>query len=145
MEPQKIATASGQSVRVEKVIDGDTIAVIIDGNKMTVRFIGVNAPETYQGKKSECFAEESFQYVKKRIEGSNVSLVPDVTQENKDKYERLLRYVMLGDGTNLNLELVEKGYAKEYTYKIPYQYQQEFRSAQTTAKTNTIGLWKECH
>ena len=145
VEPQKIATISGQSVRVEKVIDGDTIAVIIDGNKTTVRFIGVNAPETYQGKKSECFAEESFQYVKNRIEGSNVSLVADNTQENKDKYERLLRYIMLVDGTNLNLELIEKGYAKEYTYKIPYQYQQEFRSAQTVAKTNTIGLWKECN
>ena len=145
VESQKIATVSGQSVRVEKVIDGDTIAVLIDGNKTTVRFIGVNAPETYQGKKSECFAEESFEYVKNRIEGKYISLVADDTQENKDKYERLLRYVMLGDGINLNVELIEKGYAREYTYKIPYQQQQEFRSAQAAAKANRFGLWDVCY
>lgn len=141
----KIATVSGQLVRVEQVIDGDTITVMIDGKKTPVRFIGVNAPETYQGKKSECFAEESFQYVKNRIEGVDVSLVADGTQENKDKYERLLRYVMLSDGTNFNLELIQKGYAREYTYKIPYQQQQEFRSAQIVAKASAIGLWKECY
>ncbi len=145
METQKLATISGQLVYVEKVIDGDTIAVIIDGNKTTVRFIGVNAPETYQGKKSECFADESFQYVKKRIEGTNVSLVADSTQENKDKYERLLRYILLDDGTNLNAELIKKGYAREYTYKVPYEKQQEFRSAQKDAKANSLGLWDVCY
>jgi len=144
-ESTKIATVSGYFVQVEKVVDGDTINVVIDGHKTAVRFIGINAPETYQGKSPECFAEDSFQYVKNRIEGQQVSLIADATQENKDKYERLLRYIILGDGTNLNLELIQKGYAREYTYKIPYQYQQEFRDAQVVAKTNTLGLWKACY
>ncbi|MFZ2025389.1 MAG: thermonuclease family protein [Microgenomates group bacterium] len=144
-EKQLSATASGQLFYVSHVIDGDTIQVLVNGEKTVIRFIGVNAPETYQGKKSECFSEESFQYVKNRIEGESISLVADETQENKDKYERLLRYILLDDGTNLNFELIEKGYAREYTYKVPYQYQKEFRSAQELAKTNATGLWNACY
>lgn len=142
---EKIATASGEGVYVTRVVDGDTIDVLIDGKKTPVRFIGMNAPETYQGQSPECYAEESLRYVKNRIEGKNITLIADSTQENKDKYERLLRYILLEDGTNLNLELIQKGYAREYTYKIPYQYQQEFRLAQDTAKKTTAGLWGTCY
>lgn len=142
---ERIAIRAGEGTSVVRVVDGDTIDVLIEGKKTPVRFIGVNAPETYQGKKAECFAEESFEYVKNRIEGKHVSLVADDTQENKDIYERLLRYIFLDDGTNLNLELIQKGYAREYTYKIPYQQQQEFRNAQIVAKASAIGLWKECY
>ena len=144
-ESEQTATVSGVEAFVEHVVDGDTIDVMIDNQKTPIRLIGINAPEKYAGKDPECFAGEAYQYVKQRIEDRQIVLVADISQENKDKYERLLRYVLLPDGTNLNLELIEKGYAREYTYKVPYQYQQEFRSAQETAKKQAVGLWTSCY
>lgn len=145
MWKQKVATSSDQLFFVSHVVDGDTVDVAIDNKKVPVRFIGINAPETYEGKNPECFAKEAAAYVRNRIENQQVRLVPDPSQDDKDMYNRLLRYVFLEDGTNFDLELIREGYAKEYTYKIPYQYQNEFKSAQRLAQTNNVGLWATCY
>ena len=49
----------------------------------------------------------------------------DETQDERDKYVRLLRYVILKDGSNFNKMMIREGLAKEYTYKTPYKYQKE--------------------
>jgi micrococcal nuclease len=68
-------------------------------------------------------------------------LQSDPSQEDKDKYNRLLRYVFLEDGTNLNLLLISEGYAHEYTYDVPYALQKEFQTAEKSARENEKGLW----
>lgn len=141
---QSHATQSGQLAYVLYVVDGDTIDVDIGGKDTRVRLIGVNAPERYEGKDPQCFANEAGTYVKNRLEKKQVYLVSDPSQDDRDKYDRLLRYVFLENGTNFDLELIEQGFAKEYTYKIPYQYQEQFRSAQSMAKSGNMGLWKDC-
>jgi micrococcal nuclease len=47
----------------------------------------------------------------------------------------------LPDGTFINKLLIEEGYAHEYTYKVPYQYQEQFRAAERNARENKRGLW----
>ena len=141
---QSDVTRSGQLVSVLYVVDGDTIDVAMDGKDTRVRLIGINAPEKYNVQTPECFAADALTFLKNRIDKKQVYLMSDPSQDEKDKYGRLLRYVFLEDGTDIDLELIEQGYAKEYTYKMPYQYQQQFRTAQGEAKAANKGVWGSC-
>ena len=130
--------------RVDRVIDGDTIKVFIDDKSETVRLIGINTPETVHPEKAvECFGAEASFKLKELLEGRNVYLKEDKTQNNKDKYNRLLRYVYRGDNLFINQWLIENGYAFEFTYEVPYIYQNEFIQAQNKAKIAKLGLWED--
>ena len=72
-----------------------------------------------------------------------VELEADNSQDDKDKYDRLLRYVYLTDGTLINKKLIEDGFGFEYTYQIPYKFQTEFKAAQKQAEEKKIGLWAD--
>lgn len=127
---------------VVRVVDGDTIVVHVDGVDEKIRLIGVNTPETVDPRKTvECFGKEASAFTKKLLENKSVRLERDSTQDNRDKYKRLLRYVFFEDGALFNRELIAEGYAYEYTYKIPYTHQTEFKSAQHDAEQNKRGLW----
>lgn len=129
--------------KVTRVVDGDTIQVDIDGDKFTVRLIGIDTPETVAPRKEvECFGKEASDFLKNLIDSKTVELVEDKTQGNTDRYGRLLRYVFL-DELNVNLKLVEQGYAYEYTFRSPYNFQTEFKNAQNEAMQNQLGLWDE--
>jgi endonuclease YncB( thermonuclease family) len=144
-EPDDIRTSNNQMVetakvgyyKVVKVIDGDTIKVEIKGKTETVRLIGIDAPETPKG----CFAQEAKAKASKILAGEQVKLKADKSQKNRDIYGRLLRYVLLEDGTNLNRLLIAGGYAKEFTFKTGYSYQAKFKKSQKQAMKNHRGLW----
>ncbi len=128
--------------QVSSVIDGDTIKVLIEDEIKTIRLIGIDSPETvHPERKVECFGREASLKLKELLEGKKVFLKSDSSQDDLDKYGRLLRYVYLEDETLVNKFLIENGYAHEYTYLIPYQYQEEFKEAELNAKANNIGLW----
>lgn len=128
--------------QVTKVVDGDTIEVSINGVDEKIRLIGVDTPETVDPRKPvQCFGKEASNYSKSILEGKSVKLESDDTQDNRDKYKRLLRYVILEDGSNFNKLLIENGFAHEYTFETPYQYQAEFKAAQEDAQDNGRGLW----
>jgi micrococcal nuclease len=127
---------------VVKVVDGDTIDVSTDGKTERIRLIGINTPETVDPRKTvECFGKEASDKAKSILSGKKVYLEADITQGERDKYNRLLRYVFLEDGTNFNLQMIKDGYAYEYTYEVPYKYQLEFKNAQKYAQKNLNGLW----
>lgn len=130
--------------KVTKVIDGDTIDIDLNGVSTRIRLIGVDTPESVDPRKPvQCFAKEASNFTKDTLEGKLVYLEEDKSQGNKDKYNRLLRYIFLEDGTNLNQVLIEKGYANEYTYNVPYKYQKEFKDAQKFAQDYKQGLWAD--
>lgn len=130
--------------QVVKVIDGDTITVDIEGTTTTLRLIGINTPETADPRKPvECYGIEASNRAKELLTGKNVRLESDPSQEDLDKYERLLRYVYLKDGTFYNEQMIKDGYAYEYTYDTPYQYQSQFKAAEDYARTNKLGLWAD--
>ena len=132
---------SKELFQVLSVTDGDTIRVDYNGTSTPVRLIGVNTPETVDPRKSvECFGQEASNYLKSLLEGKQVTLVADPTQSDRDKYDRLLRYVYL-DGEDINLKIISAGYGYEYTYNIPYEKQTEYKAAQNDASTNERGLW----
>ncbi|MCL4364512.1 thermonuclease family protein [Patescibacteria group bacterium] len=136
-------SAPNLSVKVTRVIDGDTI--ITEGNKK-VRYIGINTAEivypTPKGKPYfECYAKEAYEENKKLVEGKTVTLIKDVS--DVDKYGRLLRYVYVGD-VFVNDFLVRQGFAKIMTVKPDTKYYQQFKIAQNEAKEKNLGLWKNC-
>lgn len=97
--------------KVVKVIDGDSIVVIIDHKEVEVRYIGIDTPEFQTG--SEVDAQNAMNVNNQLVLGKNVLLIKDVS--GKDKFNRLLRYVFTQDYF-INYELVKRGYAVSKAY-----------------------------
>jgi micrococcal nuclease len=132
---------NSNTYQVDRVIDGDTIDIKIDGNTKRVRLLGIDAPETkHPQKKVECYGQESVQFLKQLLENQNVIVEFDFSQDMEDRYGRMIAYVWLEDKL-VNLLMIEQGFAFEYTYKNEYKYQKEFIDAEAKAKSNQLGLW----
>lgn len=130
-------------VRVEKVVDGDTIEVRLDGRSQKVRLIGMDTPEVVDPRKVvQCFGREASAEAHKRLEGKTVRLEYDVQVGEQDKYGRRLAYVFLPNGSNYAEGMIRDGYAKEYTYQGQvYKYQANFKQAQAEAASASRGFW----
>lgn len=145
-ESTSSATAGieGERVMVTAVVDGDTIKVTGD---RTVRFVGIDTPETVDPRRPVgCFGKEASNETKSLLTGKMVILQKDVS--DKDKYNRLLRliYLPLDNGQTLfvNDYLVRMGFAKDYRYLPDIKYDSEFKQAEDDAKQNSRGLWGKC-
>ncbi len=138
---------------VTKVIDGDTFKMS-DGSK--VRLIGIDTPEKFDSDKLDResdisgrdketikkLGEAASEYVRKLVEGKRVTLVSETGYEDLDKYNRLLRYVYLEDGTFVNARIIEDGYANVYNAAQVSKIN-EFRRLEREARENKRGLWGE--
>jgi len=142
-QPAKTAEQPAADLyKIIEVVDGDTVKAEGNGKVETIRLIGVDTPETVDPRKTvQCFGQEASSFTKTALTGKSVKLEADASQGNLDKYNRLLRYVLLEDGTNFNKSLLSEGYAYEYTYNIPYKYQVDFKAAQKAAENGDKGLW----
>lgn len=130
----------GEYVVVTRIIDGDTIE--IEGGQK-VRYIGINTPEIHHPtKKIECFGAEAVRRNEELVLHKKVRLVKDVSET--DRYQRLLRYVYLADGTFVNLELVDEGYAYVDTFPPDVKYVEVFTKAMEEARNQKRGLWNSC-
>lgn len=132
------------TVPVVRVTDGDTIHVTMpDGTPEGVRFIGVQAPEVTKQytNNPQCKGPEATQLVTEMIAGQPVTLTVDPTQQNRDVYGRLIRYVDLADGTDLDRALITEGLAREVQYGAKYQRQALYIQAEQFARTEGRGGW----
>lgn len=137
----KTTIIATSSAFVRRVIDGDTIEVLINEEKFKVRLIGIDTPESVDPRRPvECLGKEASNRLKELINQKQIVMEGDPSQAERDKYNRLLRYVYL-DGKLINQQLITEGFAIEYTYDLPYRYQQEFRGAQKVAQEQNLGLW----
>lgn len=131
--------------RVERVIDGDTLSVYLGlgGKKEKIRLLGIDAPEKSPIEKAECYSAQASEKLKKLAANNFVLLEKDKLQkDDKDKYGRLLRYVLLFDNTSVNEEMVKGGYAKAYPSLISKV--EEYKKLETAAKEKKAGMWGEC-
>lgn len=127
----------GTRVRVERVVDGDTI-VITGGWK--VRYIGMDTPELHlPGGHPEPFAREATQANETLVGGQVVTLRKDKSET--DRYGRLLRFVYV-NGMHVNAELVKMGLA--YALSVPPDTSQatEFEGLEAEARKKRKGMWK---
>lgn len=119
--------------RVVRVIDGDTIAVELNGQIYRLRYIGIDAPEPDQP-----FGREASEANARLVSGQTVELEKDVSEV--DRYGRLLRYVWIGDRM-INRELVCQGYATVATYPPDVKYQDIFLACEREAREAGRGFW----
>lgn len=132
---------SSRAYPLVSVIDGDTIVVLDGEDRMTVRMIGIDAPETGKGNRpKECFGEEAAAHLKELLGGGAVMLTPDASQDLNDKYGRALMYVEQ-NGKDINALMIADGYAHEYTYRTPYARQTVYRGNEDDAQREQRGLW----
>lgn len=130
---------------VERVVDGDTVVVSIDGTSEHMRLIGIDTPETVKPNSPvECFGPEASAFTKSLLpEGTAVRVVRDV--EARDDYDRLLGYLYRADdGLFVNLEIIRSGYASLLTFPPNIAHVDEFRAAAEAARRADLGLWVSC-
>jgi endonuclease YncB( thermonuclease family) len=97
--------------QVSRVVDGDTIIVNKGTTKLTIRLVGIDAPEVSHAKNqpSQPFGQQST----KHLAGLVLNKTVDIKSHGPDRYGRTLGEVFL-DGHNINLELVKAGLAEVY-------------------------------
>lgn len=129
--------------RVISVTDGDTIRIDYNGTSTPLRIMGIDTPETVDSRTDiECFGPEATRYLMNLLSGESVRIESDPTQDDLDKYGRLLRYVYL-DNEDVGLKMIEGGYASEYTYNLPYKNQSKYKAAEASARQNKKGQWAD--
>ena len=106
------------------VIDGDSIKVAIEGQEYQVRYIGIDTPEYDSNQRAA--AIEATNENRRLLSGALIYLFKD--QTNTDKYDRLLRYVVM-NGKFINLELVRSGHARSKWYRPDVSCQPFFDGA----------------
>lgn len=124
---------------VTKIVDGDTIYVVVDGKARSVRLIGIDTPETkHPTLEPECYGDEASAYISSLVLNKIVRLESDIT--NEDRYDRLLRHVWVGD-LNINNALVRNGYAFSVEYKPDIKHQTLYNASEQYAKDYELGIW----
>lgn len=143
------------NAKVLYVIDGDTIKIMYDGKKQSIRLIGIDTPESKKNSKAFKDSRRSSRdinaivsqgkiarkYVKGLVKkGDSIKIEFDV--EKRDRYRRLLGYVYLPDGRMLNDIIIGNGYASPLTIPPNVKYRGKFSKSYKYARAHRLGLWK---
>ena len=124
-----------------RVVDGDTIEVSLGGRTEPVRLILIDTPEVFGG--TDCYGPEASAFTKSLLPaGTTVRLEKDVSE--RDRFDRLLRYVYLPDGRMVNEAIVAGGYARLSTFPPDVKYVDRIRAAEQQARNGNRGLWAAC-
>jgi micrococcal nuclease len=106
--------------------------------------IGIDTPETHRPETPvQCYGKEAATYTKKLIAGNRVRLQADYLNTNRDRYDRLLRYVYLPNGALLEEKIISEGYGFAYT-QFPFQKAIQFEALENQAEQAKRGLWGAC-
>lgn len=126
--------------KLDYCVDGDTIRVFIDGESVAVRMVGIDTPELHHPNKPvQAFAKEAKEHLEQLIGKQKVYLQ---CIGKKDRYDRILAYVLLKDGTDLCLRQIADGFAYSFR-KYPHDRLEEYNAAETAAREQQRGLWAE--
>ncbi|HEY1358225.1 MAG TPA: thermonuclease family protein [Thermoleophilaceae bacterium] len=138
------------TVHVTHVVDGDTIDVRMpDGDEESVRYIGIDTPETVKPDTPvQCGGPEAHEANERIVGGRTVTLHFDA--EHRDVYGRLLAYVYLpgagpaGHPLFVNAELVRRGLARTLTIPPNDSFARLFARLAARAGAAGRGLWGHC-
>jgi micrococcal nuclease len=145
-EPRKeAAIAAGSIGRVVRVVDGDTVRVRVGDNTTTVRYIGVDTPESVKpGEPVQCFAKRATEFNHRLVSGQRVRL--RFGPERYDRYGRLLAYVRLVDRNDrsVNALMIARGYARVLVIPPNTQHEHAYGRLEQRARERGLGLWSKC-
>lgn len=117
---------------VTRIIDGDTFE-LNSGDR--VRLICIDTPE-----RGESGFKEAKDYLEDLLLDEEVILEKDVSET--DRYNRLLRYVYLGNGDFVNELIVRNGYGKAYRYGKDVLLCDDLEEAEEKARDEGLRIWE---
>ena len=132
---------------VDRVIDGDTLTARIDGERVRVRLLGVDAPETPGGRSpAECYGVEADDAARGLLpRGARIVLRTDPTQGREDRFGRLLAEVTVdGESRTVNEALIAAGAAEVFRGDGRARLGPALRAAEGRARARGLGLWTQC-
>jgi micrococcal nuclease len=107
--------------KVENVVDGDTIDVLIDLGfdilfSSRVRLAGIDTPESRtKDLKEKALGLESKEYLKKALKDAKSVVIKTEKMDSSEKYGRILGWIYVNDETvSLNDMMINDGYAWGY-------------------------------
>ena len=109
---------------IDRVIDGDTI---VSGNE-SIRLLGINSPE-----KGDLYYNEAKEFLEGLVLNKTVEL--EFGKYKRDKYNRILAYIILEEA-NINIKLVENGFANFYFPSGKDTHYNKFKQAQENCSEN---------
>lgn len=134
-DPQAQAAVGPQPGTVERVVDGDTLRVVLDdGGLATLRLLAIDAPESGQEG-----GAEAREFVAARVCSGKVSW----RSHGQDRYGRTVASVEVG-GEDLGVLLVREGLAwrvKRYLEGAPAELREAYEIAWREARAARRGLW----
>ena len=109
--PVRCADPSGmEPANVTRIVDGDTLDVMVGNQEERVRIFGIDTPE----RGDRCFSEATDALrLLVALDGGHVLLLPDA--RNRDSGGRLLRYLYRPDGLSIDAAMIAGGYALAWT------------------------------
>jgi len=131
--PGGSGSSGGESARVTRVIDGDTVVVERLGK---TRLIGVDTPE-----KGKCGDDAATRFTEERLLDQVVRV--EIGEEPKDRYDRTLAYLSREEKMH-NLALLEEGYARVLTIPPNDKYAEQFAEAERNAQAANTGTLATC-
>ncbi len=132
---------AGPTAVVERVVDGDTVIVDLDGERTRVRLLNVDTPESVaEDRPVECLGPEASEFLHELLpEGAQVTLAYD--EERVDRYDRTLAVVITDDGRNASVELARAGLAEAITVGPNDRFRPDVQAAMEEAQRADRGLW----
>lgn len=129
-----------QTYTISRVIDGDTIYVIVNGKERKIRIMGIDTPEKEGGfRTAECFGDDASIFAKEFLKGKRVALLQSKIGDTEDKYGRWLRYVFV-DGRDFGALLIAQGYAESYK-RFPHDRKKYYNELEKKSQKQKNGMW----
>jgi micrococcal nuclease len=125
--------------QVTRIVDGDTLHVRVGARTERVRLIGIDAPE-----RGACYSAQATAGLQRLVFNRRVRLLGDRTQTRRDRYNRLLAYVALENGTDVGRQLLQQGLAKVYETRPTFARRASYVAASSRAAGAGSGLWSAC-
>ena len=130
---------AGRQGLVTNVVDGDTLRARIGGSTEPVRLIGVDAPE-----RGDCYFARSTELLRELALDTVVRFQGDSSQRERDRFGRLLAYVVLPDGIDAGEVLLERGAAVVFETRPRFARRKAYVEAQAEAARAAAGLHGVC-
>lgn len=119
--------------RLVRVIDGDSIAVSVNGRETEIRLYGIDAPEYRQA-----YGAESTQALRGLLAGRELTIRPITV----DAYHRTVALAFAG-GTDVSEAMIVRGSAWVFTKYCAESFCERWWERERQVRASGLGLWRE--
>jgi micrococcal nuclease len=142
-DPQPPARAF--DARVERVVDGDTFIALRRGDRLRVRLIGIDAPESVRPEHPvECWGPESTRVLRRTLPAGSRVRAAYQHGGRRDRYGRELWDVWTPGGAFVQAELVRRGSSSAVAYPPQTEHSDRLETLERAARRNARGQWGAC-